>query len=258
MLRYAGEFSGFRIAAGIGYERIRDTATPVLVDPLSTAAGALDGPKPDTQAWGGSLALMHVPSGIFVQGHYQAVSFDNRVQNDLYWGTGSICAAATQGQLSAAEPCNGAGNRKDAAQWLIQAGVAKNWFGLGNTALYGEYGKATDWGALDGSGRDYPTTGFLSNPFNRGEASSTNFGGIANVTDTDVTVWGLGITQNVDAAATTLYLGYRNFSAKLNGTEFRCSGGSLSGATTACTGVAIGTPSLEDLHVVVGGAVVRF
>ena len=25
MLRYAGEFSGFRIAAGIGYERIRDS-----------------------------------------------------------------------------------------------------------------------------------------------------------------------------------------------------------------------------------------
>ena len=29
MLRYAGEFSGFRIAAGIGYERIRDSVTAV-------------------------------------------------------------------------------------------------------------------------------------------------------------------------------------------------------------------------------------
>ena len=36
---------------------------------------------------------------------------------------------------------------------------------------------------------------------------------VNGVTDTELTVWGLGITQNVDAAASTLYLGYRNFSA---------------------------------------------
>ena len=37
--------------------------------------------------------------------------------------------------------------KKDTAHWLIQAGISKNWFGIGNTALYGEYGVATDWGA---------------------------------------------------------------------------------------------------------------
>ena len=30
---------------------------------------------------------------------------------------------------------------------MVQAGIQKNWFGFGNTSLYGEYGKATDWGA---------------------------------------------------------------------------------------------------------------
>ena len=28
---------------------------------------------------------------------------------------------------------------KDATRWDIQAGIAKNWFGIGNTVLYGEY-----------------------------------------------------------------------------------------------------------------------
>ena len=42
------------------------------------------------------------------------------------------------------------------------------------------------------------------------------------MTDTELTIWGLGITQNVDAAASTLYLGYRNFSA-----DITCTGAPL-------------------------------
>ena len=74
------------------------------------------------------------------------------------------------------------------------------------------------------------------------------------MTDTELTVWGLGITQNVDAAASTLYLGYRNFSADVTCT----------GATTAagqCAGAAGGAAkklNTDDLHVVLGGMVVRF
>ena len=44
MLRYASEFSGFRIAAGFGYERIRDSNTGVTLDPASPL---FVGPQPD-------------------------------------------------------------------------------------------------------------------------------------------------------------------------------------------------------------------
>ena len=44
MLRYAGEFSGIRVAAGIGYERSRDRATPATLDPT---APFFVGPSPD-------------------------------------------------------------------------------------------------------------------------------------------------------------------------------------------------------------------
>ena len=61
---------------------------------------------------------MHVPSGLFVQGSWIRFERPNLV---------GVAAPTDDGTL-----------------WHIQAGIAKNWFGMGNTALYGEYAKGTD------------------------------------------------------------------------------------------------------------------
>jgi predicted porin len=54
-LRYAGEFGGFRLAAGVGY---RDG----IIVPTVVALG-------DTvQVWSGSASIMHVTSGLFISG----------------------------------------------------------------------------------------------------------------------------------------------------------------------------------------------
>src|SRR5215475_8794764 len=186
MLRYAQEFSGFRVAAGIGYEDVTDTQTGVAgaAGPVNLGDPALNG---EVKAWGAGLSVLHVPSGLFAQGHYLAADFS---------GTGSTAYWA---QVA---------NKKDANQWLIQAGITKNWFGFGNTALFGEYSKNTDWGAGNGpAGRSFasPLVG-----------NGTTGVSINGVTDTDMTVWGAGITQNIDAAATELYLNWRHFSADIN------------------------------------------
>ena len=91
-------------------------------------------------------------------------------------------------------------HKKDAGYWLIQGGVSRNWFGIGKTAVYGEYGRAIDFGA-DAAGRNYTGEGF-----------------------TPIWVWSLhrpicgeaGVVQNLDAAAAELYVGYRNFSADVD------------------------------------------
>jgi hypothetical protein len=70
------------------------------------------------------------------------------------------------------------------------------------------------------------------------------------VTDTEMTIWGLGITQNVDAAASTLYLGYRHFDADINCNTANCG--------NAATGAVNGKLPTEAIDVIVGGAVVRF
>jgi hypothetical protein len=247
MLRYAGEFSGIRIAAGIGYENITDRQTNPACFGLVAGAAAnaacaagtgagpanLDAVKPDVDAWGASLALMHVPTGLFVQGHYMAVDYNapGNAGNSGYWG-----------QVA---------NKKDADQWLVQAGIAKNWTGLGNTVIYGEYSRSNDFGAGTGAGRDYnidPATGAAcvtgnTTPGGAGGSAIPGAASICDVTSTELTVWGVGLVQNIDAAAATLYLSWRHFSADITADN--------------AVGVQVkGSP--EDFDAVIGGAVVRF
>jgi hypothetical protein len=104
------------------------------------------------------LSLMHVATGLFAQGQW-----NRHVRG------------------------NDDATTDRATNWLIQAGVSRNWFGIGATALYGEYGES-----------------------NNGFQTFANF---ATKNAADVTkyeVWGLGVTQNIDAAAMQLYAGYRN------------------------------------------------
>jgi hypothetical protein len=230
MLRYANEFNGVRVAAGFGYERIRDANTGVTLDPASPL---FVGPQPDIDAWGGALSVMHVPTGLFVQGHYMGAEYSINAGNAAtYWGAQNA--------------------HRDFTFWLLQAGIAKNWFGIGNTALYAEVAKVDNAAANDFPGRNFAGSSTFGAPFTG--TATQNFTTVNGVTDTELSVWGLGIAQNVDAAASTLYLGYRNFS-----TDITCTG-----ATTAagqCAGAAGGTAkklNTDDLHVVLGGMIVRF
>ena len=236
MLRYANEFNGVRIAAGIGYERSRDRATPATLDPT---AAFWTGASPDITAWGGALSLLHVPSGLFVQGHYTVADYNapGHIAN-AYWGSA------------------GGATKKDATAWLIQAGISKNWFGIGNTAIYGEYGVETDWGA-EAVGRNFAGTSATSGCPGANSVCTValaNFTTVNGVTDTELRMWGIGITQQVDAAASQLYLGYRNFDA-----EIRCTGAAgAGGGAGACSGTAqpVGTPSkslpTEQIHAIIG------
>ena len=72
----------------------------------------------------------------------------------------------------------------DGTLWQIQAGITKNWTGLGNTAFYGEYARGED---LQRS---------LS-PRTRQPAGLDPLSSCR----TTMTMWGLGVVQNIDAAA---------------------------------------------------------
>jgi hypothetical protein len=247
MLRYANEFNGVRVAAGIGYENATDRFTSV-----AGLAGPNDllGPDPEVKAWGAGLSVLHVPSGLFAQGHYMAADFScingnpngvangnapNGLQNS-YWGQTTDC-------------------RKDADQWLIQAGITKNWFGFGNTAIFGEYSRNNGWGAGDGSGA------FAG--LGRNFAGGNGIVAVNGVTDSHMDVWGAGITQNLDAAATEMYLNWRHFDADVtcNGTAAVVAG--VNGAATfaPCGGTGVGPSkklSTESFDAVIFGARVKF
>jgi hypothetical protein len=103
-LRYAAEWSGFRVAGAVAYTRNQagtDEVTPEFKD----------GPQPTK--WQGSASVMHVTSGLYLTGAF--VRQDN---DDQY--------------------------RPDTRLWYVQGGVARNWTGFGNTVLYGEYARVDD------------------------------------------------------------------------------------------------------------------
>jgi len=234
MIRYANEFQGFRLAGTVGYEQVHDIATPGVVDPANIA---YVGNKPDITVWGFALSAMHVPTGLFVQGHYNHVDYGNNIVGAVsgYWGQAST-------------------NAKPADQWLIQAGISKNWFGYGNTSVYGEYGVADDWGAA-----------FTNNGTTIGRnfaplANTTGFTAVNGVTSTEMKVWGLGIAQNVAAAATDFYLGYRHFDADIKCVAASDALGNTCAGAAPNVGSATTTHTLptQGIDVIVMGARVLF
>ncbi|MDX2201245.1 MAG: porin [Hyphomicrobiaceae bacterium] len=111
---------------------------------------------------------------------------------------------------------NGATGKNDGTMWQIQAGVARNFFGPGIASFYGEYGHAQ---------------GYASG------TSASSFGG-TTITSDSVDYYGFGMTQKIDAAAMTLYLGWRHFDPKVS-------------ADSASV-------SLSEIDTVIGGARIQF
>lgn len=196
-LRYKGDWSGFAIAAGIGYGQITDG------NQTKTTAGSRA--LIDAQQFGGSISVLHTDTGLFVQ------AGAGQKQDD-----GLADVAAYQGA--------GAANLDDEDSfWSIQAGIEKKWWSLGKTTVYGEY---------------YDYTG--------GSLDRTLFG--AQVIDSAVEMYGVGIAQGVDAAALTLYLTYRHVEPQA--TTAALVGGIASGAVTDV--------ALEDYDFVTAGGIIKF
>ena len=235
-VRYANDFNGVQLAGIVGYEKIKDRETPSTIDPT---AAFWTGAAPNITAIGFALSAMHMPTGLFIQGHWNHVDYDspNHVTSG-YWGD------------------SGGTTQKPSTQWLIQAGISKNFLGYGATSVYAEYGQALDWGA-SGAGRDFAGTSATSGCPGANSVCTpaiANFVPVNGVISTTETMWGLGIVQKFNSAATDLYLGYRHFDA-----DITCTGAAT--AQGACAGAAGGgakkLPS-EGIDVVVSGARVLF
>ncbi|MBK9078199.1 MAG: porin [Hyphomicrobium sp.] len=132
--RYAGEFSGFKLAAAAAYNEVTD-------------AGMGAAPVSSNNYFQAGAYLQHVPTGLFVLGNYGILDVD------------------------------GAAEKADT--WYVKAGLRTRMSALGHTVFYGEYLNGQDGG------------------FNA---------------DSELDVWGAGIVQEIDAAAMSVWLKYRNLS----------------------------------------------
>jgi hypothetical protein len=95
----------------------------------------------------------------------------------------------------------------DSNQWYVKTGIRQQWNALGHTILYGEYAEYID---------------------QIGPAALN-----AGVTSSEFTRWGLGAVQEIDSAAMSVWLKYRQHDGELTG-------GSLAGELDAFQYISTG------------------
>jgi len=147
-LRYAGEFSGFKLAVAGAYNESTDSS--------GTGGGGapVDG---EIQYFQVGAYIQHVPTGLFLYGAYGDFEQSGPLVDDS----------------------------GDGEMWYVKAGLRQRWTSLGHTVLYGEYWETE---ASDG----------VSSLGAAGESS-------------EMQEWGAGVVQEIDNAAMSVWLKYRNF-----------------------------------------------
>ncbi len=223
-LRYAGEFSGFKLAAGAAYTQVSDAN-------LGSAAGnnhfngctdtvnfgaAVDGVgrDRDCSSFAVAASLMHVATGLYITGNYGERTDGARKQ------AFALGTAIDPAQISS----------KD-TNWGVRGGIEQNWTGMGKTTLFGEYNVA------DGT------------PLAAGAAQATDaalVAGAQTIVNSEVTTWGFGVVQSFDAAALDIYLTYRNMSADVKST-LTAGGDGINNVT-----------GIQDFQLITLGAVIKF
>lgn len=212
-LRYAGEFGGFRLAAGIGYQQDTEFNGPspsiVPGDFTVRCTTNCDVKATDLK---GSASILHVPTGLFVTGAGG--------QRELS-GSFGIPAPLT----AYAGP--------DLTWWYVSGGISQNFFGVGKTVLFGEY--LTSKGGLEqASFLSTTANNYLFNEVGTGTSSS------------EASMWGVGITQHIDAAAMELFATYKNYTLDANG---------FTGVASSLNGGASG---VADFQTVIVGTRINF
>ncbi|HVZ06011.1 MAG TPA: porin, partial [Hyphomicrobium sp.] len=89
--------------------------------------------------------------------------------------------------------------------YYIKGGIRQRWNPLGHTVLYGEYERAQNHNSATGA--------FVDGVYVPGD----NGAGLDFIGSSEVRMWGLGAVQEIDAAAMSLWIKYRNVDASTSG-----------------------------------------
>ena len=219
--RFSGESNGFKLAVAAAYSQwSQDFFTePGLINSGGAATGVALIVPTSAQADGRwvdyfqiGAYVEHVPTGLWLYGAYGHIDPDGL--------TGAIDVLAADGTVAATIP--GGLDRASGDTYYIKGGLRERWHPLGHTVLYAEYEKFSN---------SVPDV-----LVNVGISSSTN-------------LWGLGVVQEIDAAAMSLWLSYRHISADLEGA------GCVAGV--AGLGITAGCGT-DDFQYVKAGALINF
>jgi len=204
-IRYKKQWNSVRFIGGVGYQWFTDEteesidydeAVPVLSidtidcpDDLKQATCVAE--RVDQETLNASGSIMHDPSGLYLTAAVARRSFGKSN------GISELRATVFTAPVTGLEP-------RPADMWYLQSGVKRRWLlpSIGATTLYGEYQRFNDFGVRESA----ESLGLSQEDDNGNDVL------ISEVTGTRADIWGLGVVQDIDAAAMKLYAGLRVWS----------------------------------------------
>ncbi|WP_045834552.1 porin [Hyphomicrobium sp. 99] len=176
-LRYAGEYSGFKLAGGVAYTQSNDVTTPDHVSGVQRGVG-------DTSEIGLSGSILHVETGLYASGAYGRLhdaGLDNLYGRDV---------------------------DEETNFWTLQAGIERKFLPIGKTTIFGEYYQ------LDrGAGF---TTSSSTSVSSRLNVSSLFTSGTWYADNSQIRGWSIGLNQNLSEVV-DLYIDYKHVQLDVTG-----------------------------------------
>lgn len=178
---YSGQIGGFKVAGVVSYLHNGDeNNSPGFNDAVGLSF--FTPLKTDANYLQLGAYVEHVATGLFVYGAY-GKEWNNNIYNPALLDTVSAGGPGTAAFITANQPSGD--------NWYLKGGIRQKWNPLGHTVLYGEYGER-------------------NNMFHE---ALLGFG----VTGSSLTQWGLGAVQEIDAAAMSLWVNYKNYDPSVSG-----------------------------------------
>lgn len=206
-VEYLGDISDFKVEARLGYGQSKDSSDAPSIDCVATNIANAPNDA-DCQTLGGSLSIMHRPTGLY--GNVAGGWFEDR-------------------NVKYAPIFAGIDAEAESSFFAFEAGIQRQWFEIGPTTVFGQAYR------MDGG-----ANARLTVP--AGDAINS-IGADAAISSSTVKMWSAGITQDITSADAKLYLFYRHYNANVV----------LAGASQIQE-----SEPLEDLRILMGGALIRF
>ena len=180
--RYAGEFNGIKISAAAAYNQWTDGNSPIGAPGTTFVLVSPALPLNIT----GSNSLSGVYPNPGQANYFQAGLYLEHVPTGL-WGMFDYGRLDDNNAAGLGLPITNT--------YYFKAGLRERWSQLGHTVLYGEYLRNNDGNNIN------VCTGALI----AAATCNSNY-------DSHLSVWGLGMVQEIDAAAMSLWVSYRHLS----------------------------------------------
>ena len=239
-VRFKKEWNSIRLVAGVGYLWDTDEGeagpSALITCPAPTvaptAATNCVNERADLEKFSGSMSAMHVPTGLYAHAAFAHVQYG--VSNAQSHLVASSFPAPVTGQQA-----------QDGTMWYLQAGIKRRLLmpNAGATTIYAEYQQFHDFGV---GGNADTLLGFNPAP-----AANNCTAPCSEITDSQMTMWGVGIIQDIDPAAMKVYAALRLWDPTIRAA-------SVGPAPIPNNGPAGADVSLEDFWGIAVGGKIEF